>query len=919
MYLLILTTCISIGQTQFDDYYMDYNNLQLPKTPNGASFATYGNTPVDLSTGIPQISIPIYTLEVDGVQVPISLSYHASGVLADELATAVGLKWTLNAGGGIYRTINGKPDEEGWLNSSSSFIPTSHYNLPQNTNQWQTLTGSMATARDHNPDEFSYNFLNYSNSYFHAPESSLKIKADIDNISIWGDYALIPNNNSTFLSATDDLGNTFKFGDNNAHEISANVNTYASLPENGLPTYDGYDYDPYITGWMLNEIVTKNNSIIKFEYEQYDLSYHWAKSAQNLTVSNVASNGYGKESYTSTTHTYENQLIKKIYIDEVEILFSYSTNTNLSLWQRQLDKITITDRIQGNSKEFHFVYGTFTGDARLKLLEVYEKSNGVQKPSYKFTYNTGPLPEKNKYYKDFYGYYNGTSGDRHSLVPLTGFIQTTFNMHQQFLNQHIGNRTLSESHLKHGVLEKIEYPTGGFTEFVYEANKEVVNGNDKYMGGLRVKEIHDLDDSNEYHKKIYEYEGLNGIDLNGNEIYTMRNANTGYAPSFYSSFVAPGHLAIKGFFYDKVTVNSYSGQTLEYKEVSNYIGKPDGWKFRPVLKNKQYYNSSNALVKIDEYEYQSFGTADQIQWNIMADKELGMIDGNWGLIFVTGWNMTRGGNTSYLTKQLATTEFLDKGGSTMDPVTTVTIYDYNTTTAYKINEVINTKLVRAENTPGTITYDLNDANGDLIDIDYEYVSDYPSEPTLNTLPDGLPVSKKVERNTLKILGQFFEYDADGNIKAVYKHYRGSGSHSGPGYIDSDYQRVMSFLSNDGSPTQVQKENGIYTAYIWDSTNTYLLAEVVNATYASASSYLNITLDMSTLSDTQISNEIDLIRQGLPNAQVTTYIHEPLAGVIQITDPKGYTFTYEYDELNRLKYVKDADDNLVSKNEYNYKN
>ena len=58
---------------------------------------------------------------------------------------------------------------------------------------------------------------------------------------------------------------------------------------------------------------------------------------------------------------------------------------------------------------------------------------------------------------------------------------------------------------------------------------------------------------------------------------------------------------------------------------------------------------------------------------------------------------------------------------------------------------------------------------------------------------------------------------------------------------------------------------------------------------------------------------------LSQAMVTTYTYEPLVGVTSITDPRGYTTTYIYDDFNRLKEVRDEDNNLVTDYEYHYKN
>lgn len=80
-------------------------------SPSATEFVRYERIPVSYFNGLPSIEIPLYTAETKDLYLPISLSYHASGIKVNQYPTAVGLGWNLNAGGGIVRIVNGIPDE----------------------------------------------------------------------------------------------------------------------------------------------------------------------------------------------------------------------------------------------------------------------------------------------------------------------------------------------------------------------------------------------------------------------------------------------------------------------------------------------------------------------------------------------------------------------------------------------------------------------------------------------------------------------------------------------------------------------------------------------------------------------------------------------------------------------------------------
>ena len=103
-FLAILATS-SIAQEDRPFYGL---NIQ---SPNAAALEKFGKIPVSYHTGIPQISIPIYTISSGSINLPVSLNYHSSGLKVMEISSWVGSGWSLNACGAITREVRGAPDE----------------------------------------------------------------------------------------------------------------------------------------------------------------------------------------------------------------------------------------------------------------------------------------------------------------------------------------------------------------------------------------------------------------------------------------------------------------------------------------------------------------------------------------------------------------------------------------------------------------------------------------------------------------------------------------------------------------------------------------------------------------------------------------------------------------------------------------
>lgn len=495
-------------------YTTDHYLNMVPESPQASSFNESGNLPVNTSKGLPQISIPLYNLEVDGVSIPIVLEYDASGVRVEDVATSVGLKWNLNVGGLVSRDVVDKPDSFGnkkWINGKSHSSYDDYLNLIQPTNIW--FEENFRRARQHVeemdiwPDNFRYSFLDYSNSFKFKPSGSI-VKGQTDRIDLWVMEEEGPDKIS--FEAKDFQGNKYFFGkEPESIEFTSTFNQLLNYTDGSTGERHSRDYTNEITGWYLEKITTKNNEEILFTY---DNSYLY--TIENLLVSQkveffrgcdfkdktcddifddsclfneplysidcvLGKSSDGQHPYETGVQITSNvitPLIQQINTKSVVITFHYEdssvlpNNKTISGWSKRLVEIVIEDKILNTKKIFGFKYDVFAGDARLKLTEVYEKSPSLlieSLPSYRMVYNESiGLPTINNKSKDIHGYFNDNDADW--LYPLTKVTLTEID--DVRIQSRLYDRNYNPDVIDVGILKELHYPTGGYASFEMEPN-----------------------------------------------------------------------------------------------------------------------------------------------------------------------------------------------------------------------------------------------------------------------------------------------------------------------------------------------------------------------------------------------------------------------------------------------------------------
>ncbi len=599
----------------------------IPPSPQASSLMRYLDYPVSNATGLPEINIPLYEIKSGQLSVPISLSYHSSGRRVYDKTGAVGIGWTLNAGGMISRTIYGDPD--GWNYDEATFPdPWKKEADLQGSEHFPYLAkidnrriSGLGDSYDTEYDIFSYSVNGLTGKFILKGPNDNKTPVLIPkkpyNIKII--YGPDTYDNPIYgFDLVDENGITYRFG----KPLDNNNRLYFEDNENSETT-----------GWMLTEIVSANKEdTIHFKYE-------WFHSVTtNFSTSYTKTHTYYcdptyepfSQSFTGCPPFYWNnntvepkndvpsgsvytiERIKEISFRQGKIIFNHALDDQCSTtnWPPYLrdNNLRITDMEVRDAegaiiKKIDFNQSTLNTFTDFNYLAVQKLDNIVFKDrslspveTYSFDYYPSPSV-MNVRYLDFWGYYN--SSGKTDMCP---FIPVAHN--DDIIVNPNADRSSDLTALKSGVLKKITYPTGGYTEFFYQENKyyDYDLETEKEGNGLRIHQIKAVEGNGDEILKTYKY----GIDECGygdiplipnsktmtskNERWLLKNEIFGITTNVHykkeitnlNSNVLPevSYLASLPVFYTKVTeylgneTNNIGKTTYTYSQGNIYSATP---------------------------------------------------------------------------------------------------------------------------------------------------------------------------------------------------------------------------------------------------------------------------------------------------------------------------------------------------------
>lgn len=475
------------------------NFTKSPPSPEVANLGKYGDIPVGLRTGTMAYSIPIYSIDLKELSVPISIDYHSSGIKVNELASSVGLGWALNAGGVVTSSINGYDDltHNGWR--------TGQFTIPQNAalpfkvdnwdpflvyDNWTTdphhemLLNSTTGQLDSEPDLFYYNLLGQSGKFvFDTAGNILQIPFNKRKIQI-------SQNGCTII---DESGNVFEF--------FAVENTYTTTQQFGgnpslAPGSSGYSF-------YLTKISTPYGEVVNFLYDMTGYNYISGRTdtrfyfppSQFLCMPNRPEPYHS----ISTTNIIQPRLKEVNSNKGHKVTFTYSNPRQDIPGIHGLSNIKV---FKGSNPFIinYNLYQSYFGDGsspdkdakRLKL----DSLKADFQPAFRFSYkNPSLVAHRLSASQDHWGYHNASQNL--NLLPIdssNGFPDGA-------------NREVNPITTEYGALNRITYPTGGYTEIEYEVNQawSTSNNANVNVGGLRVKKTTDVSWDGQQVVADYEY------------------------------------------------------------------------------------------------------------------------------------------------------------------------------------------------------------------------------------------------------------------------------------------------------------------------------------------------------------------------------------------------------------------------------
>lgn len=910
--LLFIVGCIPINTLgQSDLYSLNFKKdhfIQM-KSPNVSIMERFDTFKVNYFNGLPDISIPLFEIQTRGFSIPINLQYHSSGIKVSDVASWVGLGWNLTGQCQISRTVKGGPDESSFLNPNYNFL-TSNDVIPSTLLGYKKLASLMPTEIstnlfpiDSEPDIFHYNFLD-KNGSFRYLKNAVPITIPFVPLDIKSGYQSQSNFNG--FKITDEKGIKYTFGKSN----DGSVNYFERTK-----SVEGGRTGEYTSVWLATEIVdSANKDSIQYEYypkRDVNLFSGYGVSITvldqyNRGISNSTPSPSEITTYPDRSSNSEQHLLKNIFFENGKVEYILSSNDRrdlriqslsaLKIYKKKFDSYEIVKTITFYQSYFQTVDDI--GRLKLDSIKVTERTGKIQ--VYKFEYDESmKLPKNSSLAMDYWGYFNNATSNTTGIPDTTITYSGTTGLR---IGDQGKGRNPDSVAVQIGILKKIIYPTGGFTEYEYEPNRISQHNQILIGGGVRIKRIKSYSNSNSLPLvRTFKYGQKEGQETG----YGYVNANTQFNFLPYTMLGeyydwSGGDLNSKiGYTYRIRTFsnimsydrNDYDNSNVVYPFVTEYIGndvnnigkntylftyqgdqlQPDFMRVRPVsvsshwlrgkLNNKKSYRAQAGQYHLIEEEEIGYGAVNNTTYS-----GAGLLVGS--VVSKTG-NATEEHSYNTFTYPYHSTFYNLTSGAFLPIYKSTIKYSGNTPTVQqsyyeydKYSNIIKTIEITS--------------SSDTIYTHNKYISDYSpaygGNNFINSLKNAnilnrpieqyLEMKKAGEVKSFVTSGFLHVYNDDATLKENYKletanklidFSESSFSTNGLNF-DSRYRKDLEFVSYDRNkrPREIRKIDGKTVSYEWGNFPLLPTVEVFNAKNAVEVTHFGTASTQLTMSATASS-------------------------------------------------------------------
>ncbi|MCS4300666.1 RHS repeat protein [Chryseobacterium sp. BIGb0232] len=921
---LILILLFNWSWSQTSSTQRNFGDTSAP-VPSVSSMASYVNTPVSLSTGVPDISLPLFSLPTgnQNLNLSVSLNYHVYNSGPNKRGTEVGIGWSMIKGGVISKENVNDPDEK-YQDASkydykkNKFDDIYYYNFPGNS-------GKFKIVRDTINNTFTVNNISGNN---------LKIEYTRDS----NPATLILNS----FTITDTKGFKYVFSD---YSIARFDVRYSS----------GFNYR---SAFYLTKIVDESNTeIANFTYEKKSkyVGYQSLVLLYQYCKLETISTRYGKI-------TFENVFDQDVEtFDKNEDPYKIKT---ISQWNKSSHLIS----------KYSFDYW----NSNLKYLIKLDKSlKEIEKRTFDYSSeslnNYGPLSDPNKY-----GDYVCTdtrpinpkyfvSALKSMTLPEGGQVEYNFEageiyankVNSQFSDDYIGEP--NHQYLK--VVDSINFDTHTTRNYTFQVPKKkmyrvIFNADETYViknmhGDIIIPPTYELFNSAgqklvEYQKRcpwIENYDlptGTYTIKISGNgngslTNYAVFNTDGPIRNSYYVKI--PRIKSIKYYDANKIVKktitynydlftdsNSSSGKMfynetcthgedidyddryIIYTNVKEIYGEPSsnlGYTkhyFKTlddyILNNQSwyrpYYNMVSSGVKM---KMETFNKQNQLLSDENMDYVFDEINGVNEYMVCPGYKS----KASWLKSSKTVSNTYYSNGTKLQNISESTFNPSN----FQLSTM-------KETAP----------DGKITEKKIQYAGDLNNTRLINANMISVPLQTNVKVNGILVGKTETKYDAASSLhpSSVTSFNTQNQNQVTEGYMEQ--------YDDKGNLLQARGKDNVPVTTIWGYYQTYPIAKIEGLSFNQVSVLQSVIAAVSASNaDADNPDNEAVLLQALENMRkdpalkdyvMTTSTYDPMIGVTNSISPNGMKTTYVYDAFNRLIKIMDGNGKTVSEYQYNYR-